>query len=311
MLNVGSTTINAAFLGAVQINKAYLGADVVLSPGTLNYSSWADTGIAVSTSNFTYHCPMGNSYVAVANENGLSMYYDNGVTLVQVGNTLATWDLRQNDVNLAYCSENRVWLLNGFLRLSIFEFDGTDWSELAFLSPLGTSTYPVMSYLSDNSMIMWNRTLNTIQEYVYDPDLNTISTQGNPVSTSSTWHVVEGLSANRFIQIDYSVAGEAINLYGRNGSDWDLLDTYNLGTSISGSYQPGRLNSLQFITWVGSTNEVQTFNITGDTISLQGSKTTLTASSWPRKMSKLSDTRLLYNSYLDSNLRVAEATLAA
>lgn len=108
------------------------------------------------------------------NTEGLRTYDWNGTTFVPVGNKFAL--SLQNFDNVCRLSTNRVVTARRNIgdpttELRAFDFDGTDYSQVGNATAVSVSpnyTQSLMSYVADNTILMFNPDVGTFDYYEFD-----------------------------------------------------------------------------------------------------------------------------------------------
>ena len=265
------------------------------------------------------------SYIGQLNSSGQIFYVDfvgdtiealefDGTDLVRVGNQYdASGDggsgMSNADGAFQIAENKIVWVDHAFEDMYVYAFDGTNWTqESSQLNLKNFAGYSAGSkaFGADNEAFLATGAVSGDADLInvsYN-GTSTLSQVGNATTITGNYWMPAGISEDRIAVLD--TAADTVQAY-----DWDGTDLTTAGSTYSVAGSAGRLG----IERLGE-NEVIVWNINNlEILSFNGSSWSsratldITASSWPRSIARISDTRFAAHYFGGGgNIKVIDVT---
>ena len=273
------------------------------SPPDITFSDWDEsTPLAASqyetdTYAWMFHLN-GNDFV-------VQNYVTNTIEVVRWSGSawsqLASLSVTMNNADGGFklTSDTFVWINHSADDMYVYQFNGTDTitqidSELNFFDFAG---YPMGVYLADNKALVHTGNLSSTDKALQTVEYSggAFSKVGNAYTLTGNYQVPIAMTENRVAILDSS--NETVYCLEYSGSDWSQVgNAYNLSAAAAGRMGGCALSDTRIVVWTGSSS-IQCLDWDGSDFTEQGPEKNTAASSWPRSMARLSDTKFVFHQY--------------
>ena len=270
----------------------------------------------------SHTCELGNTgdiFEADPATNLLKAWTYDGAAFSATGNTFDMTSLTATDAEIDSIEiSDSVYRVNatsvGIVhhavdKLSLFSWDGTDFSYIGVHNLTDTSGNCMVSYLADNEIVVYtgnSAVPEEIVKYSVNPSTGALTKVGNSYTTgiTGTSTHVYGLSSTRVASIEYSTGPVAANLrtLDFDGTDWSQTgNSLALTVAMTNSYRGAKWDDNTVFLW--QNGNLQAYEFDGTDWATEGDPVDTgysTASSVrnPRTVTKLSNTLVAARSRL-------------
>ena len=259
-------------------------------------TSGAVTGNTLTITNQSYHTALSSTTLAILDGLDLKTLSWDGTDWSQVGNTLSGAVSGNSGNELCTLDENEIAVIRATENnIIVYAWDGTDWSQVGnTFTTTGTPYADITSLDTDKVAYLDNGTLQALSW-----DGTDFSTLGN--SLGSLGHANSSLTAlDDTTVVIFDPADDDLITYSFDGSDWSASgNAFTSYTVANGSYGIQSLSTTRISFVIDTINTIKVLDWDGtdwsETLSF-----TITAgilSSWPRNISRMSDTQLAVNGW--------------
>lgn len=272
--------------------------------------SWTQIGsgfnTGVSQTRVTY---MGNDLFAVF-ENGTlyASQWDEGTEqFSDYGGQLATGAASQS--SMCMLGDGMVVIHDPTANtLQAYRFHGDFWTSVgnAFSLTGGAELYAGICCLAPYSIaVLQGAATDTLQKYTFDG--NDFIAVGNALSLANSNCGICAMTSSRIAVLNPD--NESLKAYDFDGTDWSQVGNTYTVSAFAGHYGVCPLSSSRVV-YCTSTDGVQAMDFDGTNFTTEGSNTAFpdVFSSWPRIITRYSDTRIVGVSFTDQKITMLEVS---